>query len=80
MIEEIFHRTKCPSQTPSNIQVNFHKTDKYDDKSLGTLGPHILNSLQEYINAETNFIKFREYINQWFGPIYKCNLCDYINK
>ena len=27
------------------------------------------------MKAETSFIEFKEYINQWFGPIYKCNLC-----
>ena len=32
------------------------------------------------MKAEANFNKFREYINQWFGPICKCNLCVYINK
>ena len=57
---------------PNNIQVNVHKTAKYGDKSLRTLVPHISNSLPEHVKAETNFIKFTEYITQWFGPICKC--------
>ena len=77
---EIFHRTKWLTHRPNNIQVNVHKTVKYGDKSLRTLGPHIWNSLPEHVKAETNFIKFKEYINQWFGPICKYNLCVYINK
>ena len=32
------------------------------------------------MKTETNFIKFRKYINQWFGPVFKCNLGVYINK
>ena len=73
-IEEIFHRTKWLTHRQNNIKVNVHKTAKYDDKSLRTLGAHIWNSLPEHTKVETNFIKFREYINQWFGPISKCNL------
>ena len=71
-MEEIFHRTKWLTHRPNNMQVNVHKTAKYGDKSLRTLGPHISNSLPEHMKAETNFIKFTEYITQWFGPICKC--------
>ena len=79
-MEEIFYRTKWLTHRPNNLQVNVYKTAKYGDKSLRNLGPHIWNSLLEHMKAETNFIKFREYINQRFGPICKCNLCIYINK
>ena len=78
-IEEIFHGRKWLTHRPNNIKINFHKTAKYGDKNLKTLSLHIWNSLPEHMKAETNFIKFREYINQWFGPICKCNLCVYIN-
>ena len=74
MLEEIFNRTKWLTHRPNNILVNVHKTAKYGDKSLRTLGPHIWNSLLEHMKTETKFIKFREYINQWFGRICKYNL------
>ena len=54
------------------------QSNKKGDKSLRTLGSHIGNSLPENIKPENNLIKFREYINQWFGPICKCNLFLYI--
>ena len=79
-MEETFHRTKWLTHRTNNVQVNVRKTAKYGDKSLRNLGPHIWNLLPEHMKAETNFIKFREYINQGFGPICKCNLCVYINK
>ena len=79
-MEEIFHRTKWLTHRLNNLQVNVYKTAKYGDKSLRNLGPHIWNSLLEHMKAETNFIKLREYTNQWFGPICKCNLCVYSNK
>ena len=78
-MEEIFHRTKWLTHRPNNILVYVHKTVKYGDKSLGTLGPYIWNSIQEHMKAETNFINFREYINQLVGPTYKRNLCVYIS-
>ena len=40
-MEEIFHRTKWLTLRPNNTQVNVHKTAKYGDKRLRTLGPHI---------------------------------------
>ena len=79
-MEEIFHRTKWLIHRPNNIQVNVHKTAKYVDKSLRTIGPHILNPLSGHIKAETNFIKFRKCLNTWFRPICKSNLCVYFNK
>ena len=63
-MEEVLHRTKWLTHRPNKIQVNVHKKAKYGDKSLRTLGPHIWDSFPEHIKAETNFIKFREYINQ----------------
>ena len=77
-----FYRSKSQNYTIlytilNNIQVNVHKTVKYGNKTLRTFGPHIWNSLPGNMKAETNLIKFREYINQWFEPICKCNLCVY---
>ena len=79
-MQEIFHRTRWLTHRPNNIQVNVRKTIKYGDKNLKTLCPYIWNSLSEHMKAETHFNKFREYINQWLGPIWKCNFCVYINK
>ena len=42
-MEEIFHRNKWLVDRPSNKQINVHKTAKYGDKCLRTLGPHIWN-------------------------------------
>ena len=69
----MFHRTRWLTHRPNNIQVNVRKTIKYGDKSLKTLHPYIWNSLAEHMKAETHFNKFREHINQWFGPIFRCN-------
>ena len=44
-MKEIFHRSKWLAHRTNNIQINVHKTAKYDDKSLRTLGPHIRANL-----------------------------------
>ena len=59
LIEKILCRTKWLTHRP-NIQVNVHKT---------TLAPHIWNLIVQSLKAETNFIKFKENIDQWFGRI-----------
>ena len=57
-VKEIFQRTKWLTYGPNNTQVS-----KYGGKKLKTLGRGIWNSLPEHIKAETNFTKFKEYIN-----------------
>ena len=52
---KIFQKTKWMRHRPNNIQVNTHKTVKYGDKSLRTLGPQIWNSLPEHIKNETDY-------------------------
>ena len=37
----LFHITKCLTQRPRNIQVNFLKTSKYDNKTLRAQDPHL---------------------------------------
>ena len=58
-MEEMFHKTKWLTHRLNNIQVNVHKTARYDVKSSKTFGPYIWNLLPQYTKAETYFIKFR---------------------
>ena len=71
-VKEIFQRTKWLTYGPNNTQVSVHKTAKYGGKKLKTLGRGIWNSLPEHIKAETNFTKFKEYIN--YKPVIWTNL------
>ena len=76
-MKDIFQKTNWLTHKPSNIKVHSHNTVRYGDKSLTILGPHIWNSLPDEIKAESDFLKFKKYINQWFGPKCRCNLCSY---
>ena len=60
---------------PNGILVKHHNTITYDKKSLKTLGPMIWNQLPEGIKSETSYTKFKEYIDTWFGPKCRCNVC-----
>ena len=85
-MKEIFYKTffikpfyKNLTQRPFNIKVDQNNTTKYGNKSLRSLRPHIWNSLPKQIKEETNYNKFNNYIDKWFGAKCKCNLCSYLN-
>ena len=40
------------------------------------LGTKIWNALPEKIKSETSYKKFKEYIDLWFGPKFRCNICN----
>ena len=77
-INEIFYKTAFTTDIPLNLEVNENHTTKYGNKSLRCLGPHIWNSLPNQIKKETDYTKFKEFINDWFGMKCKCNLCSFL--
>ena len=41
-MEETFHKTAFSTHRPLNLEVNENHTNKYGNKSLRCLGPHIM--------------------------------------
>ena len=85
-MKEFFYKTTNLTHKPFNIKVNQNdttkygnNTTKYGNKSLRSLGPHIWNSLPKQIKKETDYNKFKNYIDKWFGAKYKWSLCSYLN-
>ena len=74
-MKDIFIKNQKSRSNPNNLKVHYHRTTKYGDRTLKTLGPKIWNMLPTKMKNETSFQKFKEYINTWFGPKCKCNLC-----
>ena len=74
-MKDIFIKNVTSITNSNNLKVQYHRTAKYGDKSLKTLGPKLWNSLPNDIKRETSFSKFKNFINTWFGPKCKCNLC-----
>ena len=64
---------------PFDIKVNQNSSTKHGQKSLKSLGPHIWNSLSIEIKEETNYEKFKNYINKWFGVKCKCSMRSFLN-
>ena len=77
-MKEIFHKTAFSTQRPLNLEVNENHITNYRNKSLRCLGPHIWNSLPNQIKRETDYNKFKEFINDWFGMKCKWNLCYFL--
>ena len=74
-IKNIFTSKENAKVCPNNIVVKSHNSATYGDKSLMTLGPKIWNALPENIKSETSYKKFKEYIDLWFEPKCRCNIC-----
>ena len=74
-MKEILHKTAFPTQRPLNLEVTESHKTKYGNKSLRCLGPHTWNSLTSQIKKETDYTKFKEFIEDWFGIKCKRNLC-----
>ena len=77
--KEIFFKTTNLTHRPFNKKVNQNSSNKHGQKSLKSLGPHIWNSLPIEIKEETNYEKFKDYINKWFGVRCKCKKCSFLN-
>ena len=76
-MKEIFHKTTNLTHRPFNIKANQNNTTKYGNKSLKSLGSHIWNSLPKQIKEKTDYNKFKDFIDKWFGAKCKCNLCSF---
>ena len=74
-MKNIFAAKENARVCPNNIVVKNHDSVTYEDKSFMTLGPKILNAIPEKTKPETSYKKFKEYIDLWFGPKCRCNIC-----
>ena len=75
LMKNIFTSKENARVCPNIIVVKSHNSTTYGDKSLMTLGPKIWNTLPEKIKSETSYKKFKGYIDLWFGPKCRCNIC-----
>ena len=78
-MEEIFHKTTNLAHKPFNIKANHNNVTKYGNKSLRSLRSYIWSSLSKQIKEGTDYNKFNNFIDKWFGAKCKCNLCSYLS-
>ena len=79
-MKEIFPKSKNLTHRPLDIKIYQSNTTKFGINSLRILRPHIWNSLPKDIKEETNYEKFKDLINEWFGLKCKCNMCKFLNE
>ena len=78
-MKKFFSKTTNLTHRPLDINFNLNNTTKYGSNSLRSLRPHIWNSLPNEIKKETEYKKFKNYMNDWFGLKCKCNICSFLN-
>ena len=74
-MKDIFPPKLHPKIRSNDVLIKHHNTITYGTKSLKIFGPKTWNQLPGYIKSETSYTKFKEYINTWFGPKCRCNVC-----
>ena len=78
-MKEIFFKTTNLTHRPFDVKVNQNSSTKHGQKSLKRLGPRTRNSLPIEIKEETNYEKFKNYIDKWFGVKCKCSMRSFLN-
>ena len=85
-MKEIFHKTTNLTHRPFDVKANQNNITKYGNnitkygnKSLRSLRSHIWSSLSKQIKEETDYNKFKSFIDKWFGAKCKYNLCSYLS-
>ena len=78
-MKELFNKRNNVNRRKNDLIIHTQNTVTFGSNSLRCLGPHIWNTLPENIKEITSFEKFKESINNWYGPSCKCSLCYYQN-
>ena len=78
-MKSLFEKRLHSVSRTNDLHIPSRNTVTYGNNSIRCLGPHIWNTLPKAVKKETNYQKFKDYIDNWFGPKCKCSLCSYIN-
>ena len=78
-MKEIFHKTTNLTHRPFDVKANKNNITKYGNKSLRSLRSYIWSSLSKQIKQETDYNKFKNFTDKWFGAKCKYNLCSYLS-
>ena len=78
-IHEKYFNKRNLGRRKNDLIIHTPNTVTFESNSLRCLGPHIWKTLPENVKEITSFEKFRESINNRYGPSYKCSVCYYQN-
>ena len=79
LMKELFNKRNNVNRRKNDLIIHPRNTVTFGSNSSRSLGRHIWNALPENIKVITSFEKFKESINNWYGPSCKCSLCYYQN-
>ena len=78
-INELFNKRSNINRRKNDLIIYKRNTVMFGSNKLRCLSRHIWNLLPENIKEVTSSEKFKESINNWYGPSSKCSLCYYQN-
>ena len=78
-MKEIFHKATNLIHKPFDVKANQNNITKNGNKSLRSLRSYIWSSFSKQIKEETDYDKFKDFTDKWFGAKCKCNLCSYLS-
>ena len=74
-MKDLFIKRNNVNRRKNDLFIPIRNSVTFGNNSLRCLGPHIWNSLPANVKQASTFEKFKESINQWYGPKCKCSLC-----
>ena len=78
-MKKLFNKRNNINRRKNDLIIHTRNTVTFGGNGLRCLGSYIWNTLPENIKELTSFEKFKESINNWYGPSCKCSLYYYQN-
>ena len=74
-MKKLFEKKMNSHKRENDLNIPNRNSVIFGDNSIRCLGPHIWNLLPNNIKTETSYERFKEFINTWYGPTCRCNIC-----
>ena len=76
LIKKLFNKRNNVNRRKNDLIIHTRNTITFGSNSLRCLGPQIWNTLPKNTKEITSFEKFKESINNWYGPTILVKIFD----